>query len=159
MHIIEDSRQKADKHTVKHDFFSSNEVSVLRSKIAFGDYCLPPSRAVDTKADIYELSMDIDQEHQRFKRELLNAREYGCKLYILVENTDGVRSLSDLAGWSEDYDHFMMRLAKSPKARRIEGLRLAKACKTMNERYGAVFLFCAPEEAGQKILEILQWDG
>jgi len=155
MHIIEDSRQKADKHLAKHSYFESHNISFIRSKVPFGDYCLPPSVAVDTKQDIYELAMDIDQEHQRFKNEMVQAREFGCKLYILVENTHNVRSVADLAKWSEDSEHYRMRLAQSYKARRIEGSRLSKACITLSERYGAIFLFCHPDESAERIMEIL----
>jgi len=154
-HILEDTRNKADKHQAKHSYFESHNISFLRSKVPFGDYCLPPRVAVDTKMDIYELAMDIDQEHQRFKNEMVTAREYGCKLYILVENTANVRSVNDLALWSEDSEHYRMRLAQSIKARRIEGSRLSKACITLSERYGATFLFCHPDESAAKIMEIL----
>ena len=36
-----------------------------------------------------------------------------------------------------------------------KGVSLAKAMRTMQEKYGVTFLFCKPEEAGAKILELL----
>jgi len=155
MNILEDTRQQKGKHDNKSDYFSIHGVNLLRSKIPFGDYCLPPRVSVDTKQNIYELAQDIDQEHQRFKTELVTAKEYGCKLIILVENTDNVHNLQDLSTWQEEYEHYAIRLSKNYKAKRIEGSRLARACATMSERYGATFLFCSPDEAGQKIMEIL----
>ena len=43
--------------------------------------------------------------------------------------------------------------------RRIEGSRLAKACSTMQARYGARFEFCSPDEAARRIVEILMEEG
>lgn len=37
----------------------------------------------------------------------------------------------------------------------VKGEPLGKAMRTMESRYGVVFLFCAPEEAGQNVLELL----
>ena len=161
MILIEDSRQKLGKHDLKAEYFADKGIEVIRSKLAYGDYALMPERAVDTKKDIYELAYDIDSDHQRFKAELVGARNAGCKLYILVENTDGVDSLSTLVEWTEPMYHFEMRKIKSgnANARRIEGSRLAKACKTMSERYGATFLFCAPEHAGYFIERLLEKGG
>ena len=155
--IIEDTRQQAGKHDEKHEGWAAAGVAVIRSKLAHGDYALPPVVSVDTKKDVYELAMDIDQCHERFRDELKGARDAGTQLVVLVENTDGVSSLQDLAGWSESRRHFRMRKSKSgnQKARRIEGERLAKACVTMEKRYGVRFEFCRPEEAAARVVQIL----
>ena len=150
--LIEDTRQQKDKHEHKHEWWAREGFTLVRSKLAFGDYCLPPEVAVDTKASIGELAYDIDQEHARFRRELVGARDAGCKLYVLVENVDGIRSLSDLAGWIESQEDFAQRVKAK---RRLVGERLAKACATMEERYGVTFLFCAPEDAARIVSELL----
>lgn len=158
MVIIIDTRQQVNKHNHKDEYFESKGISVVRSKLPYGDYALMPTVSVDTKKDIYELAQDIDQDHERFRSELINARDHGCKLYILVENEHHVTSLSNLVHWSEPDGHLAMRKKKSgnSKARRIEGKRLARACMTMQERYGAEFLFCPPEESGRMIVELLE---
>lgn len=150
--LLEDTRQHRDKHEAKHEWWAREGLALVRSKIAFGDYCLPPEVAVDTKASIAELAYDIDQEHARFRRELVGARDAGCKLYVLVENDDGVTSLSDLAGWIESQEDFALRVQAK---RRLKGDRLAKACATMADRYGVTFLFCAPEDAARIVCELL----
>lgn len=157
MVIIEDTRQQVGKHDHKAEYFEKQGIEVVRSKLPFGDYALMIQVAIDTKKDIYELAQDIDQDHQRFKRELVSARDSGCKLYILVENCDGVSDLETLSTWRESTEHFAMRRRKTgnPKCRYIEGKRLAKACQTMSERYGATFLFCPPEKSGWMIETIL----
>lgn len=160
MVIIEDSRQQKNKHEHKAKYFESQGIKVLRSKLPFGDYMSNPSdgTTIDTKMDIYELAKDIDQDHVRFRNELIGARDYGYKLIILTENTNGVSTIQDLGGWDESIEHFEMRKIKSknPKTRRISGVRLARACMTMQERYGATFMFCSPQECGQRIVELLQ---
>lgn len=150
--LIEDTRQQAGKHAAKHEWWGAQGVEVLRSKLAFGDYCLPPLVAVDTKASIAELALDIDREHARFRAELVGARDAGVRLVILVENDEDVRDLEGLATWRESAASFARRKRAQ---RRLEGARLAKACATMAERYGAEFRFCAPGESARRIVEIL----
>ena len=98
-----------------------------------------------------------DRDHERFKREMLTARDLGCRLVVLVENTDGIKSLEDLAEWREPMGHLAMRKrsSKSVTARQIHGSRLAKACKTMEDRYGVRFAFCHPNESAESICRIL----
>lgn len=157
MQLIEDTRQKDGKHDGKLAWLDEHGVTVHRHKLPVGDYALPPKRAVDTKRDIFELAQDIDQEHARFRAELALAQKMGTLLVVLVENADGVGSLDDLAGWEEPEAHFQMRRRKSrnPRARRISGERLAKACRTMERRYGCLFEFCPPEESAGRLLDIL----
>lgn len=150
--IIEDTRNKVGSHEAKNAYWSANGIVVTRSKLAVGDYCIAPSVAVDSKASIQELAMDIDQEHERFRRELIKAKEMGIALTVLVENADGVRDLDGLAAWVEPAESFVKR--KNAK-RRISGLRLAKACMTMTDRYGVEWAFCDPYDAGEKVIEIL----
>ena len=87
-------------------------------------------------------------EHVRFINELKLAQSLGTTLYVLVENTDGVTCVEDVARW------YNPRLDYSPRA--ITGERLAKALATIQSRYGCKFIFCTPDEAGQVITEILE---
>lgn len=153
MKLIEDSRQQSGKHDLKHAFWDACGDSYLRCKLPFGDYARPPKVAVDTKEHMGEIANNIGgpiAEHKRFREECKLAQEYGCKLYVLVENTDGIERLDQVAFWVNP------RRAFSEKA--IDGPRLCKAMKTMQERYGVTFLFCKPEEAAQRIKELLGGD-
>ena len=154
--LIEDTRQQAGKHDIKHEWFAEHGVPLVRSKLPFGDYAVLPPVAVDTKATIAELAYDIDQDHKRFRSELIGARDAGVRLVVLVENADGVATLADLADWRECATDFARRIHAR---RRIEGARLAKACATMAERYGAEFLFCAPEASASLIHSMLLGGG
>lgn len=152
--IEEDTRQQAGKHEAKREWFAAHGFEVVRTKLYVGDYRFVGGiRCVDTKCSIAELASDIDRQHERFRSELARAREAGYLLTVLVENRHGVACLADLAGWSEpDADFARRRNA----VRRLDGMRLAKACATMADRYGVSWAFCAPEDAGAKVVGILE---
>lgn len=147
MTILTDTRQKVGKHEIKEKWFEEHGIKTVRTKIPFGDYALPPSISVDTKADMAEIASNIGSDHQRFKRECVAAKEAGCQLIILVENDDGISSVDEVHTWINP------EVIYRPRA--ITGERLEKAMKTMNERYGVRFEFCRPEESAGKILELL----
>lgn len=156
--IIEDTRQQSGKHNRKHEEFGRMGITLVRSKLPWGDYAAVPHVSVDTKKDLYELAGNVTQQHDRFRAECEEAAAHGCKLVILVENNHGIRSLQDLACWREPDTHLQMRIRKSHNrySRRIEGERIAKACATMECRYGVRFEFCAPSESAGRIVEILE---
>lgn len=159
MKIVEDTRQQnheGDKHARKHDDWAAMGVELIRSKLAFGDYALPPAVSVDTKRSILELAHNVDHDHDRFRRELVAARDAGCLLVVLVENEDGVTDLDGLSRWVNPRNAINRKNGLRPP---ISGSRLAKACATMQERYGARFEFCRPDEAAKRIVEILMGEG
>lgn len=151
MWLIEDSRQQAGRHELKHKSWDDAGDEVLRCKLPVGDYALPPAVSVDTKASMQEIAQNIGgtaEEHARFRNELKLAQAIGTKLYVLIENTDGITCIDEVAFWENP------RLALSSKA--ITGQRLSRAMKTMQERYGVTFLFCRPAEAGEIIKRLLR---
>ena len=152
MVILEDTRQQALKHELKHNYFSSEGIEVVRTKLPFGDYALwGSSIAVDTKANVEEIAQNIGgAEHGRFREECKLARKCGGRLVILVENENGYRCIDDVEAWVNP------NFRKT--SRSIEGPRLAKAMRTMSDRYGVRFMFCSPEEAGQMIIKLLEAD-
>lgn len=148
MRFIEDSRQKVEKHELKHNYWKDNGDVILRCKLPFGDYALPPNLAIDTKENMLEIAQNLVNDHRRFKDECILARDYGCQLIILVENTDGITCVEDVKSWVNPRRYY------SPKA--PDGVRLYKTMSTMSERYGVKFMFCQPEEAGEIITRILE---
>ncbi|WP_276684476.1 hypothetical protein [Slackia piriformis] len=150
---MEDTRQQTSQHVEKNAYWKSVGQHVVRSKLIAGDYMFVGGTvSVDTKRSILELASNIDQQHDRFRRELVNARECGIELHFLVENADGVRDLPTLARWQNPRRFVNAKRGLRPP---IDGRRMAKACATMEERYGCFFHFCTPEEAGARVLEIL----
>lgn len=151
MVIQEDSRQQKGKHELKREGMLSAGHQIVRSKVVVGDYCKPPTVAVDTKENMSEIAQNIGggrDEHQRFIRELKLAQDISCQLYVLIENTEGIRDLDDVPRWVNP------RTELSPNC--IQGPRLAKAMRTIQERYGCVFMFCRPEEAADIIVDLLR---
>lgn len=158
MAIVEDSRQQRGKHNAKASYFKDAGEYVLRCALPVGDYQRPARVAVDTKKDIVELGMDLKTDHERFKRECEKAHRLGTQLVILVENTDGVKCLSDLESWVEPDNSYNKR-NRSGKAVRYTGRAIARACATMHDHYGVMFGFCEPAQAGERILAILDGFG
>lgn len=153
MYVIEDTRNQIGKHELKHQAFAAGGDKLIRCKLPVGDYALFPKISIDTKESMAEIAQNIGgstQEHNRFRNELKLAREFGCQLFVLVENEDGIEELEQVQYWTNP------RLAYSEKA--INGPQLFRAMTTMQERYGVVFLFCKPSEAAEMIKELLSND-
>lgn len=149
MIIQEDTRQQAGKHNIKHAFFENADVGVVRCKLPFGDYAPVPPVSIDTKKDMDEIAQNIcGNAHIRFINECKAARDAGCKLIILVENTVGIRDISQVHIWQNP------RSCYSPNC--VQGPRLQKAMETISTRYGTEFRFCEPEEAGGIIIQIIE---
>ena len=149
MILLEDTRQQANKHRLKHEYWSSHGIEIVRTKLLVGDYMVfGGTICVDTKMSVEEIAQNIGgREHARFREECKLAKRIGATLIILVENTEGFRSVEDVTAWVNP------NINKT--SRSIEGPRLAKAMRTMSERYGVQFLFCTPEESGGMVLELL----
>ena len=146
-----DTRQQKGKHKLKEEYFESQGIEIIRTKLAFGDYQNPQNTSVviDTKKDIQELIIDLTKDHQRFKNELLLAKKCGAKLIILTED-EQVSCIKDLYSW------YNWRLKKNPKA--TKGSTLAKMLTTIQENkenYDCEFLFIKKENCGSKIVELL----
>lgn len=124
--------------------------------------------SVDTKKDMQEIVGNIcGKAHPRFRDECILAQNNGIKLYVLVENTDKVHSIDDVFRWKNPRLYRYNKIAYMhnagkwlntalPKAKPTSGETLAKAMLTMQLKYGVEFVFCRPEDAGAKVIELLQ---
>lgn len=149
MIIIEDTRQKIGKHDIKHAYFDESNIGVIRCKLPFGDYAPVPPVSIDTKENVEEIAGNIcGKEHRRFIAECKAARDAGCHLIILVENENGITDISEVHKWENP------RAVYSPNC--VQGARLQKAMETISERYAVDFMFCAPQEAGKIIKDIIK---
>lgn len=150
MWIIEDTRQQTNQHNIKHAWFDDHGIRLIRCKLPFGDYALPPAVAIDTKKGLDEIAKNIcgsKAEHQRFKMECIAARDAGCHLIFVIENDVGITSINQVHTWKNPRSVFQ------PDC--VQGDRLEKAMKTMSERYGCDFVFCPYSETGRIIKDIL----
>lgn len=191
--LIEDKGQKEGQHILKNRYFENNEIEVLRAPLPVGDYIVVDDKvsdvihrkakrnmevkkmdfigtyavAVDTKKDMQEIIGNIcGKSHPRFRDECILAQNNGIKLYVLIENADGVKSVEDVFKWRnprlERYNKikYMQSCGKwlntsIPITPPTSGKTLAKSMLTMQLKYGVEFVFCRPEEAGKKIIELL----
>ena len=170
MIILEDTRQQAERHAIKHKWFAENGIEIRRSKLWVGDYTLPADQSIciDTKASIEECISNIcGKQHERFRAECQRAQEAGIQLYILVENRGGeigktgivnptIRHLSELHSWKNPR-LFIRRNGKQLYPSATKGIVLQKACMTIQRKYGTEFVFCTPEESGEVIVDLLRW--
>lgn len=188
-----DKGQKAGKHVLKHNMLIDRGNELRYVPLPYGDYIqITPEIAslvegkmekkgktekkdlhglipvsVDTKRNIEELYSDIISDHKRFRNECILAHENGCKLYILVENTDGVTDLCNFHKWKNEegykrYSYMKHRAFKkgwTPPKPPVPNASLVKSMKTMNEKYGVEFLFCKPEEAAEMVEKLLTTGG
>lgn len=101
-----------------------------------------------------------------FHRGLKRAQKHNVKLYILIENEDGIKSIEDVFKWQNPRIHrynkiaYMHNIGKwqnipLPKSKPTTGDTLAKAMITMEKKYGVTFCFCNHIEAGERVLSIL----
>ena len=144
-----DSREKARAIKRILGYFHDNKVNYYISKLWVGDYMSldNPRLVIDRKQNLAEVVSNVTQGHDRFRRELIRAKEAEIKLIILVEHSSLIKSIDDVEGWSNP------RLVTSPAA--MTGKTLAKVMRTLEERYGCEFRFCTKTKTGEKILQLL----
>lgn len=159
-----DTRQKKNHHKAKEEWFAKNGIETVPGKLLVGDYAIASKMnvVVDTKANISELYGNLIQQHTRFRNECVLAQKAGIKLYILVENTDGICSASDLKYWKNPQ---MFRYFKMCKIAMLNGqakpkppatnIQLIKIMHSMNKSYGVEFVFCEPKDAGKEVIRLL----
>lgn len=154
--IVEDTRNKSQKHDLKKQYFSKHGIDVVRSKIYAGDYTLLNSMSVciDTKQNMQEIYGDMIQDHDRFARECDRAYEHGITLVFVVENTDGITRLDEVHKWRNP--RFMIWIKKGKKGRPpVSSKRLQKMMQTFEIHHHTKFYFCSPESSGRAIVYLL----
>lgn len=121
----------------------------INSKLYVGDYMALSNAflVIDRKKDLQELCGNVTQQHERFRAELVRAREVGIRIIILCEHGDDIKTLEDVYFWQNP------RLATSPRA--TTGKALYKSLCTIRDRYGVRFEFCNKRQTAQRIMELL----
>ena len=170
MQVQVDTREHAKEWERIKSQFDALGVQYFRSKMYVGDYQSldNPRLVIDRKKDLQEICGNVCQQHERFKAELLRAKEQGIKLVILCEHGADVKSLEDVYFWQNPRKYQIRwktvngkRVKDVISAKAVDGNQLYKSLCTIRDRYGVSFIFCTKEETGQKIIEILggQIDG
>ena len=140
------------------------DVSYFVSKLYVGDYMSldNPRLVIDRKKDLQELCGNVTQQHERFRDELIRAKEHGIKLIVLCEHGEGIQDLTDVIFWEnprlKESDWVMrdghpVKEQRYPKA--TTGEQLYKSLCTISDRYGVDFYFCSKDQTGREIVRIL----
>lgn len=164
MQVQVDTREHAKEWERIKGQFDALGVQYFRSKMYVGDYQSldNPRLVIDRKKDLQEICGNVCQQHERFKAELLRAKEQGIKLVILCEHGADIKSLGDVYFWQNKRKHELRwrtvngkRVKDVISAKAVDGNQLYKSLCTIRDRYNVSFVFCQKEETGQKIIEIL----
>lgn len=154
--LVEDTRNKPEKHNAKNAYFAKKGVKVIRSKLYAGDYSLLHNQSVciDTKENLGEWASNIVHDHKRVAAEADRAYENGIKLIFLIENNEGIRSIDEIAKWSNSRWRRWHKQRSGQKPP-ISSEQLAKATQTFAKHHHCLFAFTSVENAGRAVLYLL----
>lgn len=149
--ILADTRQQKDKHIT--DYFDKNNIQWVRTTLPSADYMAVRydngfikdySVLIDTKKDMEEIVGNLCRttEHERVKREVEKAKELGCKQFIFLICDNKIKTVKDIKNWTS-------------KRTKVKGDTLLKIMSTMSQKYGIRFIFASKQNAGAKIIELL----
>lgn len=148
--VIVDTREKPRAIVRILAEFDRQGVEYVRRALNFADYADPeklPGIVIDRKQNLIEVAGNVVQQRARFVREIERCNRAGCRLVVLVEHGNRIKTLEDVIGWKNP------RLKDSPYA--VSGERLYKIMKAMAGHYGIEWRFCNKQSTGKRILEIL----
>lgn len=147
MILYEDTRQKKGRHDNIKKYCDKNNIDLVRVKLDVGDYMIDLNGkvSVDTKTNLAELSKNLmnAKDHSRFWKEVRRAREQKIKLFVLVEHGGQIKSIEDVAKWTDKYSG-------------VSGRNLANEIYRVHIAYGVEFLFCDKRSTARRIIEILE---
>lgn len=155
-----DSREKAKAIQKIIAEFDRQGIKHPVSKLMVGDYMNydNPRVIVDRKQNLTEVCSNVCQDHDRFRRELVLAKENGIQLIILCEHGKDIKSLEDVIFWKNPRSEKRKKIDgkwQTVQTNAMKGDVLYKILTTLEEKYGVRFEFCDKEETGRKIVEIL----
>ena len=158
-----DSREKAKAIQKIIEEFDRQGIKHPVSKLMVGDYMNydNPRVIVDRKQNLTEVCSNVCQDHDRFRRELVLAKENGIQLIILCEHGKDITCLEDIIFWENPRGIVRKKVNgkwQTLKTKATTGETLYKILTTLQEKYGCEFQFCTKEETGKRILEILSND-
>ena len=127
MQVQVDTREHVKEWERIKGQFDALGVKYFRSKLYVGDYQSldNPRLVIDRKKDLQEICGNVCQQHERFKAELLRAKEQGIKLVILCEHGADIKSLEDVYFWSNPRK-YQIRW-KTVNGKRVKDVISAKA--------------------------------
>lgn len=160
--IFIDSREKARAIKRIIDEFDKEGVVYCTNKLYVGDYMSldNPRLIIDRKQNLNEMCANVCQDHERFRNELIRAQQMGIRLIILIEHSNQIKSIDDVAKWVNPrlykrvYDRETHQW-KTVRTKAMTGETLSKIMRTMERKYGCEFQFCDKLHTGKRIIELL----
>ena len=144
MTVLVDTREKKHAHILA--YFDRHGIEYREQKLDEGDYMIEGADGitVDRKQNLGELSRNLlnAQDHTRFWKEVRRCRQNGKKLIVLCEHGGKIKSIEDVALWTDKYTG-------------VTGRSLRKEIYRVHMAYGVEFLFCDKRSTGRRIIEIL----
>ena len=161
MTIVIDSREKQKAITKIVAEFDRKGIKHISSKLWVGDYMSldNPRVIVDRKQNLTEVCSNVCQDHDRFRRELVLAKENGIQLIILCEHGKDIKSLEDVIFWKNPRSEKRKKIDgkwQTVHTNAMKGDVLYKILTTLQEKYGVRFEFCDKDETGKRIVELLE---
>lgn len=155
-----DSREKAKAIQKIIEEFDKQGIKHPVSKLIVGDYMNydKPRVIVDRKQNLSELCQNVCQDHDRFRRELVLAKENGIQLIILCEHGKDIKSLEDVIFWKNPRSEKRVQIDgkwQKVHTKAMKGEVLYKILTTLQDKYGVQFVFCDKENTGSEIVRIL----
>lgn len=156
-----DSREKAKAIQKIIEEFDRQGIKHPVSKLMVGDYMNydNPRVIVDRKQNLTEVCSNVCQDHDRFRRELVLAKENGIQLIILCEHGKDINSLEDVIFWKNPRSEKRKKIDgkwQTVHTNAMKGDVLYKILTTLQEKYGVRFEFCDKDETGKRIVELLE---
>ena len=173
--LVEDTRNKPGHHKLKNEYFESQGIKVVRSKLPAADYSLltDMSRVIDSKQNLQELvgnltgskkkvmkdgKKKVRSEHERFADEADFCKENGIEFIVLIEEP-GMHVLEDVKRWYNPRlrkwkkDKWMGRKV-NPKPP-TDNITLFKIMYSFGKNHDVRWEFCSPQDAGRRVIELL----
>lgn len=149
-----DSRENVNQLVVTQ--LNNLGYKTICSKLFVGDYTFLHKQdiCVDRKKDLVEVAGNIcGKQHERFRNELIRAKENGIKLYVLIEE-ENIKKVTEVELWKSPV--YKSGINKGKPHTRVVGTTLMKAMLTMQNKYGVKFLFSTKEKFGENIIKLLR---
>ena len=155
-----DSREKSKAIQKIIAEFDNRGIKHPVSKLMVGDYMNydNPRLIIDRKQNLLEICSNVCQDHDRFRKELILARDNEIQLVILCEHGDDIECLEDIIFWENPRREVKKRINGkwvTTYTNAMKGDTLYKILTTLEYKYGVRFEFCKKEDTGKRIVEIL----
>lgn len=149
MQIIQIDSRESNNKKIK-EYFDSVGQEYFISKLPCGDYANPQNMKVIVELKhshndgLGELANNLcrSSNHTRFKNEILLSKKIGVDRFIVLIASKDIASVDDIHLWKNKYG-------------KVNPETLEKIIKTFKNKYNIDFVFCNPDECGQKIIELL----